>query len=244
MWRNLKKTKPMPGKPSFIARLTDLVAPRRCPVCGKRLQVQEPVVCASCNMRLPRTYYWRDPRDNEMARLFWGQLPIERAAALIFYAPKAEPTHFIVRMKYANHPEIGEQMGHMAATEMMADGFFQGIDCLVPVPLTPRRERERGYNQSLMIAQGISQATGLSIVRNAVRRRHFDGSQTRKNKWERLENVAEAFELRSPKRIAGKHILLIDDVVTSGATAIACGQQLAKAGNVTISILSLGFTKG
>ena len=228
---------------SIFARLADFIAPRRCPVCGGRLQVQEEVICAPCNLHLPRTLFSRDPYDNEMARLFWIQLPIERAAALIYYSPKAESTHFIHRMKYANHPEIGEQMGWLAAREMEADLFFEGIDLIVPVPLAPKRERERGYNQSLMIARGVSRATGIPIETRAVRRKSFKGSQTQKRRWERQENVADAFVLRDGSRVSGKHLLIVDDVVTTGATATACAVQLAKANGVRVSILSLGFSK-
>ena len=228
---------------SIFVRLADFLAPRRCPVCGGRLQVQEETICAQCNLHLPRTGFSRDAFDNEMARLFWVQLPIERAAALIFYTPKAEATHFIHQLKYANQPEIGEQMGWLTAREMAADHFFDGIDVIVPIPLAPKRERERGYNQSLMIARGVSRATGIPVESRAVRRKTYGGSQTQKGRWERRENVTDAFQLVDGRRIAGKHVLLVDDVVTTGATAIACGQQLAKAGNVRISILSLGFSK-
>ncbi|MBO4826679.1 MAG: ComF family protein [Prevotella sp.] len=229
---------------SLFSRLLDLISPRRCPVCGHRLQIQEETLCASCNLHLPRTYYCRDAYDNEMAQRFWGLLPIERAAAWIFYTPKAESTHFIHQLKYANHPEIGLQTGRMAAEEMAAEGFFEGIDCIVPVPLAPQRERERGYNQSLMIARGIAEATGIRIERKAVRRVSYGGSQTQKGKWERQENVANAFQLRNARRVSGKHVLIVDDVVTTGATAIACGSQIVKAGNVRISIFSLGYSKG
>ena len=119
----------------------------------------------------------------------------------------------------------------------------EGIDVLVPMPITRRRQWQRGYNQSMEIARGVSSVTGIPISRKAVRRIHFTQSQTEQHAWERLHNVENAFLLSKPDDIQGKHILLIDDIVTTGATTIACGRELAKAPDVRISILALGHTK-
>ena len=145
-------------------------------------------------------------------------------------------------MKYGNQPEMGEQMGRMAALEMNSSGFFEGIDFLLPVPLAPVRERQRGYNQSMEIARGIQEVTGIPICHDALRRISFTDSQTQKDRRSRQENVAKAFQLINADKISGKHLLLIDDVVTTGATLIACGQELQKAHPQCISLLSLGFT--
>lgn len=228
---------------SFFGRIIDLIAPRSCAICGCRLVPGEESICTSCNLHLPRTQFSRNPMENEMAQLFWVQLPIERAAALMFYQPKSEACRFIHRLKYEGHSEIGEQMGRLMAEEMGHDGFFDGIDVIVPVPLTRRRERQRGYNQSLKIAEGLSQVTGIPVAQAVIRRKTFFGSQTQKGRWERQANVEKAFELRHGEQINGKHVLLVDDVVTTGATAIACGQQLMQAGDIKISVLSIGFTK-
>ena len=228
---------------SFFSRLTDLISPRACPVCGMRMTVTEETLCASCNRHLPRTFFWEHPLDNEMAQTCWIQIPVEKAAALFFYEAQSEASRLIYQMKYKGHPEIGEQLGKMAAEEMKGSGFFEDIDVLVPVPLTQEREKERGYNQSEEIAQGIHIATGLPVVAKSIRRKAFAVSQTLKDRRSRQENVAEAFQLICPADLKGKHVLLVDDVVTTGATLVACGQEIMKAHPRAISIFSLGYTK-
>ena len=230
-------------KISFWHRLFDLLAPRFCVVCGRRLSPTEEVICAACNMHLPRTEFHRTALDNMMARLFWGIIPVERVAALFYYAAGSETANILYELKYHNHPEIGVAMGRMMGREFSETGFFDGIDLLVPVPLARSRQRHRGYNQSQQIAEGISQVTGLPISNQVVRRTLFKKSQTQAGRWERLENVADVFEAMNLDEIHGRHILLIDDVVTTGATMTACARELLKAGNVTVSLLSLGFAK-
>ena len=178
-----------------------------------------------------------------MAKLFWGQMPVERAAAFFYYESHSKTANVIYKLKYKSHPEIGPVMGRKVAVEFQRDHFFDGIDGIVPVPLTKKRFRQRGYNQSEEIAKGINEITGIPIYTGIVKRTVFKGSQTRRRRWERQENVEYAFSLVDGEPIIGKHILLIDDVVTTGATIIACAKELCKAGGVRISILSLGLAK-
>ena len=228
---------------SFWHRLLDLISPRVCVVCDNRLTITEEIICSRCNFHLPRTGFFKAPYDNEMAKLFWAQIPIERAAALFYYEAHSETANIIYMLKYKSHPEIGGVMGRMTARELQTNGFFDGIDGIVPVPLAKKRLRQRGYNQSLEIAKGISEITGLPIYNKVVRRNAFEGSQTNKGRWERHDNVERVFELIDEKAISGRHLLLIDDVVTTGATCLACAKALCQAGGVRISILSLGFAK-
>lgn len=228
---------------SFWHRLLDLISPRVCVVCGCRLAATEDVICNKCNFHLPRTGFSKNFYENEMAKMFWGQIPIERAAALFYYESHAETANIIYQLKYKDHPEIGPVMGRMVAAEMQHSNFFDGIDGIVPVPLTKKRLRQRGYNQSEEIAKGVNEITGLPIYTGLVKRTVFKGSQTRRRRWDRQENVEYAFKLVNGESIAGKHLLVVDDVVTTGATVIACSKELVKAGNVKISVLSLGLTK-
>ena len=228
---------------SFWHRLLDLISPRLCVVCGQRLTVSEETICSKCNLHLPRTGFQQDPYENEMAKLFWHQIPIERATALFYYEAHSETANILYELKYKSHPEIGVVMGRMMAKELQPFGFFDEIDGIVPVPLAKKRLRQRGYNQSLEIARGISEMTGLPIYNKVVRRNAFEGSQTSKGRWERNENVEGVFELKDATAIQGKHILIVDDVVTTGATVIACAQELCKAGSIKVSVLALGFAK-
>ena len=230
-------------KISFWARLLDLISPRLCVVCGNRLAVTEDTLCSKCYLHLPRTDFGHDLYENVMAKLFWGQMSIEKATALFYYEPHAETAQILYEMKYNNHPEIGVVMGRMMAKELMHSGLFEGIDAIVPVPLAKKRERQRGYNQSLELAKGVSEVTGLPIANEVVRRTKFAGSQTQRGRWERNENVEDVFELVDCDSISGKHLLLIDDVVTTGATVIACAQEMQKASNVKFSVLALGYSK-
>jgi ComF family protein len=228
---------------SFWTRLLDLISPRLCVICGHRLSVTEEVICSKCNLHLPRTFFQQDPYENVMAKLFWGQIPVERAAALFYFEAHAETANIIYELKYRNHPEIGEVMGRMMARELQSTGFFDGIDAIVPVPLAKKRQRQRGYNQSVEIARGVSVVTGLPIYNKVVRRTVFEGSQTNKGRWERNENVEKVFELADDDNMDGKHLLIIDDVVTTGATVIACAKELVRAGDVKVSVLALGLAK-
>lgn len=154
-----------------------------------------------------------------------------------------ETANILYELKYKNHPEVGEVMGRLMAKELQPSGFFDGIDGIVPIPLAKKRQRQRGYNQSLEIARGISAITSLPIYNKVVRRKAFEGSQTNKGRWERNENVEGVFELKDASAIQGKHLLMVDDVVTTGATVIACVQELCKADNVKVSVIALGFSK-
>lgn len=228
---------------SFFSRLVDFIAPRACAVCGERMGIEENTLCSRCNMSLPRTYYANDPYENEMARHFWARMAVERCAALFFYQPGSQAGRMIHDLKYRDKPETGRHLGRMAAMEFALADFFDGIDMIVPVPLERSRERSRGYNQSTEIAMGVASATGLDVRTDIIRRKRRTESQTRLSRHERADNVADAFRLADPAAAHGRHILIVDDIVTTGSTICACGKELMKAGGVAISVLSLGFTK-
>lgn len=228
---------------SFLRRLFDFICPRQCIVCGNRLSVTEKAVCGICNLRLPRTGFQHHALDNVMARLFWGQVPVERVASLFFFEHGSESSSILYELKYHDRPDVGELMGQLMAREFMSSGFFEGMDAIVPVPLAAKRERQRGYNQSLMLARGMSEVTGLPVVTDAVCRTRFVESQTMKGRWERLKNVGGVFRLCDGKRVEGLHVLVVDDVVTTGSTAIACIRELQKACDVKVSVVSLAFAK-
>ncbi len=227
---------------SLYSRLADLLHPRGCAVCGSRLAPGETLICTPCMAALPRTEHAYDPTDNEMARLFWARINIERAAALFFYSPGSATGRLIYKLKYDSRPQIGRALGRLAAEEFSVNGFFDDIDMIVPIPLDKKRERMRGYNQSAEIALGISEATGIGVRTDIVRRVRQTESQTLKAHSERADNVEGAFRTDKPEVIRERHILVVDDIVTTGSTVCSCGKELMKAGDVKISVISLGFT--
>ena len=230
-------------KTHFLTELFDLIAPRECAICCQRLTATESVICGECHLGLPLTGFSQKPYDNPMARLFWGLLPVEKAAAYFYYIPHAQSSQMIYRLKYHHQPEVGESLGQILAKELKRSDFFSDIDAIVPIPVTAQRARERGYNQSMEIARGIRDVAQLPILSKVVKRIKFDESQTQKKGWERQENVEGAFRLLNPDAVRGKHLLVVDDIVTTGSTVKACAQELCKAGDVRISIVALGFTK-
>lgn len=228
---------------SFWDRLLNLISPQPCAMCGRRLSISEELICCECNLDLPRTNYDTDPYSNELAHCFWGLIPVERCYAFTFYRSKSLTSHIIYGLKYGGRREWGVIAGRMIAREIIGSGFFEGIDLLLPVPLTCKRRRSRGYNQSEELARGIGEVTEIPIETRSVRRKIFTGSQTSRNRWQRVENVADAFELVDAGPVHARHVLIVDDVVTTGATIRACAQQLVKAGVAKISVLAFGFAK-
>ena len=228
---------------NWWTRFLDFISPRQCVVCGERLAPTERSLCSVCVLHLPRTTYQFTPDDNPMAQLFWHLTPVERAAALFFYEPHSEMARLVYDMKYHDRPDIGEDMGRLMANEMQFARYFDGIDVLLPVPLSRKRMRQRGYNQSEQLAIGISDITHLPIVTKALRRKHFVKSQTQLSRHERQENVDDMFELRDGSLLQDKHILLVDDICTTGATLMACIEVLKDIPGIHLSVLTLGFTK-
>lgn len=228
---------------NWITRILDFISPRQCVVCGERLAPTEHSLCSTCLLHLPRTTYQFTPHDNPMAQLFWHLSPVEKAAALIFYEPHSEVAQLIYDLKYHDRPDIGEDMGRLMAGEMQLAHFFDDIDLLLPVPLSRKRLRQRGYNQSEQLAIGISDITHLPVVTKALRRKHFRQSQTQLSRRERQENVEDLFELRNGSMLQDKHVLLIDDICTTGATLLACCDALKAVPGIRLSVLTFGFTK-
>ena len=237
-------------KLSILAKIIDLLFPRFCPMCGNRLAGEEECICLACNLRLPRTETWANPYENEMAKMFWHLIPIQRAGALFYFKSHSIASNIIYQLKYHHRPDIGFDMGKLLAQEGLRTDFFDGIDAIVPIPLTKKRIRQRGYNQCLEIAKGISSLTHIPIDNGIVKRSVFQESQTRKNRWARIENVESVFEACPDyPSLENKHLLIVDDVCTTGATILACCEAILQRGgkcrphNIKFSILSLGWAK-
>ena len=228
---------------SVIACLMDILLPRTCCVCGRRLSMKEQILCNDCNKAMPRTHHTDDTRGNTMAQLFWHLIPIEHAVALFYYKSSTKTASIIYKLKYDDRPDIGEYMGRKLAQELDSTNILQDIDVIVPVPLTQHRRRKRGYNQSERIAHGIACECGKPVLADVLMRTNFTESQTSKDRWQRISNVINVFVCQHPEDIKDKHVLLVDDVVTTGATTRECSEKLVQSGARSISIVSLGFAK-
>ena len=225
--------------------ILDTFFPRYCITCGKRLIGTERSLCLHCLMELPRTSLWTQPEDNALAKTYWsrtGGIEITRAAAYLQYSQDGMVARIVRHFKYYGNDRLARDMGYCMAREMEPSGFFADVDCIVPVPLTLGRWMSRGYNQSTMLAKGISKATGLPVESGILKRKSFKGSQTDKGAYERAENVSNVFKLRKGRaeRMRGKHLLLVDDVITTGATTRECCMALNEIPEAKVSVL--GFS--
>lgn len=223
---------------TWFLSFVQLFFPRQCAVCGDPLQEGEEGICIKCNMDMPRTNY-HTHKDNPVERLFWGKMPLERATSYFFYHKGSDFRRILHQLKYGSRKDLGVVMGRFMAAELVSTDFFRDIDLILPVPLHPRKQKLRGYNQSECIARGISVVTGIPIdTTSVVRNKHTD-TQTHKSVYQRWENVDGIFCLNNSKFFAGKHILIIDDVLTTGATITACADAFSKVKGIRISVLTL-----
>ena len=215
-----------------------LLFPSVCEACGNILYKNENILCTKCLYMLPRTNYCVDT-ENPIIQLFTGRLRLCRATALFTFQKGSKFRKLLHRLKYNSKPEIGVLLGKELGAEMLKSNNFSNIDFIIPVPLHPKRQKSRGYNQSEMIANGISEITKVPVLNNNLIRNIETTTQTKMNKEERWHNVSGKFITKNPKEIENKHILLVDDVVTTGSTIEACGEVLLKINGLILSIAVL-----
>lgn len=217
-----------------------LLFPRICYGCGNHLMRNESVICTECQVVIPRTDYHNQP-ENPVEQLFWGRCMIRKAAAFSYYTRGSRIRKLIHSLKYNGIREIGEELGSIYGNLLKSSGFFDGIDVMVPVPLHPSRERKRGFNQSRVICEGISVVTGIEVINDALVRPVKTQTQTRRSRFERWTNVEGIFEVRAPSKLEGKHVLIVDDVITTGSTVEACVNELSKVEGVSVSVIALAY---
>ena len=218
----------------WLHSILNLFYPRVCAACGTVLLKDEETVCLKCRYTLPLTGY-ENHADNPVAEIFYGRVRFHAVTACFFFAKSGKVQHLIHELKYKGNKEAGIFLGQELGKTIKDAPLFQGIDYLIPVPLHPKREKQRGYNQSLMIAQGIHEVTGIPIGDKYLVRTIYTNTQTKKSAEERHKNVKNIFEVRFDDELKGKHVLLIDDVLTTGATLESCAHTLEIIPEITIS---------
>lgn len=228
---------------SPLADIKRLFFPPICAACGRRLSDQDDFLCSYCRWEIPLTGFW-GKAENPVAAIFHGHLPIVNASAFYFFVSGSGFRDLIHDFKYHNNWLLARKMGEWYGAELAASPLYADIDVVVPVPLHIRKKIRRGYNQSEYIAKGISMATGIPLDRGSIRRSTYNVSQTRRRKSERWENVEGIFSVRIPDALRGKHLLLVDDVLTTGATIISLGETILKAvPDCRLSIATLAVSK-
>jgi ComF family protein len=217
--------------------LVHLLFPHLCSGCGSDILSEESSLCMYCIANLPETNFEIHP-GNPVEKIFRGRLKIEQGTAQYYFTKESLVQRLMHQLKYKNNKEVGRQLGRLMGESLKKSGRFD-VDALVPLPLFPARERKRGYNQSAVLCEGIKESMNIPVLNDVITRPQFTETQTKKGRIERWKNIEGKFTLVKPEAITGKHVLLVDDVITTGATLEACGAELLKAGHVKLSIATL-----
>ena len=217
-----------------------LIFPHICASCGKSLYKNEHSICTHCAYHLPKTNYHLD-NENPIAKIFWGRINIHSAGAFYNFGKGGKVQHLIHQLKYKGKKEIGVTLGKFYGYDLRKSASFKTIDTIIPVPLHSKKKKKRGYNQSEQFAQGLSESMKIPTDFNTLYRAMESETQTKKTRFNRWKNVETIFQLKDVKTLEGKHILLVDDVITTGATLEACANTLLQVPNVKISIATIAY---
>lgn len=225
----------------YINDFMGLFYPRLCNGCRRALLHDEECICSFCRFELPETNLHKQ-RENSVSRVFWGRADIETATSLFYFQKGSKVQNLIHQFKYKGRTEVGDYMGRRLGNQLKNEPLWEAIDLVVPVPLHPVKQHKRGFNQSEVFARGISETFKKQMdVNNLVRITKTD-TQTRKNRFNRWENVESVFFVSKPERLRGRNILLVDDVITTGSTLEACTQKLKAVKGVRVWIASIAIT--
>ena len=227
---------------TFIQGLENLAFPRLCASCGNFLFTNENAICTKCLISLPFSFLY-DERSNYLEKMFWGRVPLEFATAHYVFKKGNKTQHLLHSIKYDNRKDAAILVGKLIAIELNKTDYFKDVDFIMPVPLHPVKLAKRGYNQSALISNGISQFSGKATLDNCLVRTMNTATQTKKNKYQRWENVEFVFAIKNPEQLINKHVLLIDDVITTGATIESCAQKLIEIEGVKVSIAAVAVAK-
>jgi len=231
---------------SLIQQITydffHLLFPECCNACGTQLFYGEKSVCIKCLYDLPYTDFHLYP-DNPAAKLFWGRIQCHEVMALLYFKKGTKAQNLIHHLKYKGQTDVGFMLGRMIGEKLLSTGSYQKTDLIIPVPLHRKKENSRGYNQSKCIADGVARVLQLPVVTGLLTRQKNTVTQTKKSRYNRFENMQSVFEIRQPCALENQHVLLIDDVITTGATLEACGKILLDSGLKNLSIAAAAYAE-
>lgn len=225
----------------LIESLVQLFYPHQCLGCGCDFLRLNYLLCSRCIHQLPETGFFNQ-RNNPVEKIFYGRTRVENAAALYYFTKNSLIQELMVQLKYRGNQSVGLFLGRMIGYALRNAVAFNGIDALVPLPLNPKKQFKRGYNQASLICNGISEICGLPLLPDAVLRKQFTESQTTRNRVGRWLNMEGVFEIRYPDQLADKHLLLVDDIITTGATLEACASYILAVPGTRLSIATAAYT--
>ena len=217
-----------------------LFYPEVCIICGEGLAEGEEFVCTACLYKLPKTDYHHHP-GNALYRVFYGRAEIKAAAAYCYYAKGGMVQDLVHEVKYNGKKELGACLGKWYGAELKNVSTFSELDWIIPVPLHPKKLKRRGYNQSASFAEGLSQTMNVPVLPNGLMRLKDTETQTNKSRFSRWENVKDVFAPENKEQLLNKHVLLVDDIITTGATMEACIHALNTAPVASVSVASIGY---
>lgn len=215
-----------------------LFYPHVCTGCGSDLLSAENLICIRCINNLPFTNFAQFA-NNPIEKDFWGRIPLVAAYSQFYFSKEFLIQHLIHQLKYRGNTQIGFYLGEIMGKTLLSNNRFNTIEALIPLPLFQEKEHKRGYNQAAILCNGISSVINKPVLNNVVIRQLATETQTHKHRTERWENVKDSFKLINENELNAKHLLLVDDVVTTGATLEACGNIILQTGNVKLSIATL-----
>ncbi len=223
----------------YLEDFLNLFYPKLCPVCEGELMREEKALCTTCLYHLPKTNYHQH-KDHPLARVFWGRILLENVTAWYYFDKDSKYRNLIHQIKYYGHKELGYELGKLFGYEIK-NPEFADTDIIIPVPLHQKKLRKRGYNQSEWIAKGLAESLNKPLINNILTRSIANPTQTKKTRYERWENVEGIFEIRNPESVQDQHILLVDDVITTGSTIEACAQPILSVPGTRLSVAVLAF---
>ena len=226
----------------WLSSFLNLFFPHVCVGCGSDQLQQQDIVCAECMAMLPYTGFL-EHEENPVEKVFYGRIPVKVAGSLLYFTRPSIVQNLMQAVKYQGNQEAGLWMGELLGNAMLQSKRFNHINAIIPVPLHRQKEQQRGYNQAYLLAKGLSNILHAPVVDGVLIRQTFTATQTHKGRTDRMNILQNAFALTTPESLYQKHLLLVDDIITTGATLEACGQTLLSAAPASLNITSVAYTR-